>query len=91
MVPRYIHIQTALSDLITVMPISLSIFFASPEENACNLNMPCKSLIQGALYISYRLTLQAHSMEVSGITIGENMIQCINSNSPVKLTLRSVK
>lgn len=54
------------------MSITLS-DVASPEENAGDSKMPCKSLIQGTLYISYHV-LQAHSIEISGITFRENAI-----------------
>lgn len=70
MAPSYIHTEKALSALFPVMPITLS-DVASSEENACDFKMPCKSLIQGTLYISYH-TLQAHSIEVTGVTFREN-------------------
>lgn len=55
MAPRYIHTEKALSDLSPVMPITLS-DTVSPEENAGDFKMPCKSLIQRTFYISYQLT-----------------------------------
>lgn len=72
MAPSYIPTEKAHSDLFSVMPSTLS-HVASAEENAGAFKTPCKSLIQGSLYISYH-TLQAHSIEVSGIIFRENTI-----------------
>lgn len=72
MAPSYIPTEKALSDLFPVMPITLS-DNASAEENAGAFKTPCKSLIQGILYISYH-TLQVHAVEVNGITFRENTI-----------------
>lgn len=92
MAPRYIHTEKALSDLSPVMPITLS-DTVSPEENAGDFKCLAGHLYKEhfTFHTSLLHTLQAHSIEVSGITFKENMIQCKNNKSTVKLTLRSVK